>query len=126
MTAEPPAFYFPIQTPIANDRVKLVPFDFDLHSTALVAGTRDHPDIFAHMPSGPLDTVAAFKSAASQPGSIFSPANPACFLFAVVDTTRPRSPEDEDGAFAGIVTVSPQTPPPPPRGREAALIGTDW
>lgn len=97
------AFHFPLTTPIANDRIKLVPFDPDLHSAAFIAKSHDHPELWAHMPSGPFETVASLRAAMAQPESVLSPANPAHFLFAVIDTTRPRSPEDDEGELAGII-----------------------
>lgn len=97
------AFYFPIATPIANDRVKLVPFERDLHSAPFVAQTLGRPELFAHMPSGPFDTVADLQALLARPDSVVSSANPAHFLFAVVDKTRPPSPEDEEGELAGTV-----------------------
>lgn len=102
-SSDPPTFSLPIKTPIFNDRVKLIPFDFDLHSAAFVTQTHDRPELFAHMPSGPFATLAEWKAAYSQPSSFLSPANPTSFLFAVIDTTRPPSAEDDEGEFAGIV-----------------------
>lgn len=96
-------FYFPIASPIANTRVKLVAFDIDLHSNAFVGHTHPHPELFQYMPSGYFDSVEQFKSLITQPGSIFSNSNPASFLFAIIDLTREPSAEDDEGELAGII-----------------------
>lgn len=101
--AEPSTYYFPIQTPISNERVKLIPFDADLHSTSFIAQTHDHPELFAHMPSGPYPTVAAFQATFTGTTSFTSRTNPAHFVFAVIDKTRPPSPEDDEGELAGLI-----------------------
>lgn len=102
-SSDPPTFCLPIKTPIFNDRVKLVPFDFDLHSAAFLTQTHDRPDLFAHMPKGPFASLAEWKAVYFQPDSILSPANPTSFFFAIIDTTRPPSAEDDEGEFAGVV-----------------------
>lgn len=119
-----PVFRFPIQTPIFNDRVKLVPFDAgkpqqvpserstilwqlttlpDLHSHTFISQTRSHPDLFAHMPDEYFETIDKFKSLITEPGSILSNSNPTIFLFAIIDTTKGHSPEDEEGELAGTI-----------------------
>lgn len=100
---KPPTFCLPLRTPISNDRIKLVPFDPDLHSATLVAETRDHPDIFVYTPSGPFATPGEFRErffARDSPLNFRT--NPAHFAFAVVDKTRPPSPEDDEGELAGL------------------------
>lgn len=96
-------FYFPVETPIANDRVKLVAFDIDLHSTAFVGLTHPCPELFKYVPSGYFDSVEQFKSLITEPGGIFSNSNPASFLFAIIDLTREPSAEDDEGELAGII-----------------------
>lgn len=114
----PPAFRFPLPTPLANDRVKLIPFEPDLHSAAFVAGSGAHPEAFAHMPGGPFETVAALHAAIASPDGALSASDPANLLLAVVDRTRPPSPEDEDGELAGIATYLDASP-----GMRSAEIG---
>lgn len=97
-------FYFPIPTSISNDRLKLVPFDPDLHSTAFVAQSTDRPELFAHMPLRPFLSASDLKMAFSGAESILSFSNPALFVFAIIDKTRPPSPEDEEGELAGTVS----------------------
>lgn len=97
-------FYFPVQTPILNDRVKLIPFESDVHATAFVAQARHHPELFTHTPFGPLDTVDNFKSLFFGGSNwAISFHDPAHFLFAVIDRTKPSSVDDVDGELAGIV-----------------------
>ncbi|KUI59285.1 hypothetical protein VP1G_06539 [Cytospora mali] len=97
-------FHFPIPAPISNDRLKLIPFDPDLHSTAFVAHSANHPELFAHMPLNRFSTVSDLKAVLSNPESILSFSNPAHFAFAIIDKTRPPSPEDEEGELAGTVS----------------------
>lgn len=100
----PSAFHFPIRVPISNDRVKLVPFEPDLHATTFVAQTRDHPELFTHTPFGPFDTADNFTSLFfGGSDSLISFHDPEHFLFAIKDRTRTPSPEDADGELAGII-----------------------
>ncbi|POS74892.1 acetyltransferase [Diaporthe helianthi] len=104
-------FYFPIDTPIANDRVKLVPFDIDLHGAAFIAQSVTHPELYANMSIVPFTTVAELKSALNKPDTILSFSNPASHIFAIIDKTRDRSPEDPDGELAGMVSYISTVPP---------------
>lgn len=114
----PPLFCLPIRTPLANDRVKLVPWDTDLHGARLVADTtmrghadssnaddNDNVDFFAYTIGGPFPTVRSFRAHYEDPrtSGLAVPTNPAHLLLAVVDKTRPASPEDEQGELAGLV-----------------------
>ncbi|KAL1858088.1 hypothetical protein Daus18300_010089 [Diaporthe australafricana] len=101
--AETSVFYFPIETPIANDRVKLIPFDLDLHGAAFIAQSADHPELYAHMSLLPFQTVSELKIPFAKPDAILSLSNPAHTLFAIIDKTRERSPEDPEGELAGMV-----------------------
>lgn len=98
-------FCFPIGEPIHNDRVKLIPFDVDLHSSAFVTETWNYPQMLKDTPSGPFQTVDEFKNLVTQPDSVstFASWNPKTFVFSVIDTTRPSSPEDKDGELAGLI-----------------------
>lgn len=101
--AQPAVFHFPIDTPIANDRVKLVPFDLDLHGAAFIAQSADHPELYANMSIIPFTTVAELKAAFEKPDTILSLSNPASHIFAIIDKTRDCSPEDPEGELAGMV-----------------------
>ncbi|KAI7773153.1 hypothetical protein LA080_011736 [Diaporthe eres] len=100
---EPSIFYFPIDSPIANDRVKLVPFDLDLHGAAFIAQSADHPELWANMSFIPFTTVNELKESFTRPDTILSLSNPAHTTFAIIDKTRDRSPEDPEGELAGMV-----------------------
>lgn len=100
---EPSVFHFQIDTPIANDRVKLVPFDLDLHGAALIAQSADHPELWANMSFIPFTTVNELKESFTRPDTILSLSNPAHTTFAIIDKTRDRSPEDPEGELAGMV-----------------------
>lgn len=102
--ATKPVFDFPIPTPILNDRLKLIPFDADLHSTAFIAQSVNHPELFAHMPLRPFPTVGELKTALMDANSILSFSSPAHFIFAIIDKTRAPSPEDEEGELAGTIS----------------------
>lgn len=101
--AGPSVFHFPIPTPIANDRVKLVPFDLDLHGAAFIAQSADHPELWANMSFIPFATVNELKESFTRPDTILSLSNPAHTTFAIIDKTRDRSPEDPEGELAGMV-----------------------
>lgn len=102
--ASPPSFCLPIRTPIFNDRIKLVPWETDVHCANLVSETRHHANLFSYMVSGPFPTVNSFREQLELPGSHLGfPANPEHLLFAVIDKTRPPSPEDDEGELAGLV-----------------------
>ncbi|KAH8756402.1 acyl-CoA N-acyltransferase [Diaporthe sp. PMI_573] len=102
--AESSVFHFPIDTPIANDRVKLVPFDLDLHGADFIAQSADHPELYANMPFVPFSTVSELKEAFTKPDGILSLSNPESTAFAIIDKTRGRSPEDPEGELAGMVS----------------------
>ncbi|CAN8096785.1 unnamed protein product [Discula destructiva] len=101
--ATEPVFYFPLEMPIANDRVKLVAFDAELHSTAFVGQSSPHPELFHHMPGGYFESVEELRSLILEPGSILSNSNPGGYLFAIIDLTREPSAEDDGGQLAGMI-----------------------
>lgn len=101
--AKESVFHFPISTPIANDRVKLVPFDLDLHGAAFIAQSADHPELYANMSFTPFTTVNELKEPFNSPDSILSLSNSAHTTLAIIDKTRDRSPEDPEGELAGMV-----------------------
>lgn len=105
LTGKMSNFCFPIGEPIHNDRVKLIAFDVDLHSSAFVTETWNYPQMLKDTPSGPFQTVDEFKNLVTPPDSVstFASWNPKTFVFSVIDTTRPSSPEDKDGELAGLI-----------------------
>lgn len=101
--AKPSVFHFPIETPIANDRVKLIPFGLDLHGATFIAQSADHPELFANISFGPFSAVSELQALFTRPDTILSLSNPAHTTFAIIDKTRGRSPEDPEGELAGMV-----------------------
>lgn len=99
------SFHFPIPYILANDRVKLIPFEPDLHSVALVAQLNAYPELLAHMPGEPFRSIKELKALLQTPSnSLFSLPNPAHLLFAIIDkTSQTPSPEDEEGQLAGTI-----------------------
>ncbi|TPX12270.1 uncharacterized protein E0L32_006917 [Thyridium curvatum] len=97
-------FYWPIRPSIANSRVKLIPFNPDIHASTFVEHARDHPEMFAHMPLGPLESAADLHALLARPDTILSRANPNCFQFAVIDRAAPPSRDSPDGALAGSIS----------------------
>lgn len=104
MTAKPPNFCLPLRLPIFNERIKLVPWETDLHAATFIAETRNHAEVFAYMVGGPYPTVDSFRADFDLPNSLLSvPTNPEHFIFAIIDKTKPPSPQDEEGELAGMV-----------------------
>lgn len=101
--AQVSVFHFPLDTPIANDRVKLVPFDLDLHGAAFIAQSAGHPELYANMSFVPFATVSDLKASFARPDTILSLSNPAHTTLAIIDKTKGRSPEDPEGELAGMV-----------------------
>ncbi|KAJ5090263.1 hypothetical protein N7532_008947 [Penicillium argentinense] len=101
----PSTFVFPIHG-ISNDRVKLAPLDLDRHLETFFRLSVPHPDLYAHMPMGPFETLAEFKSEfLDRPSNhILSFSNPESFAFAIIDKTRPASLEDPEGELAGTIS----------------------
>lgn len=93
-----------ISTPIANDRVKLVPFDLDLHAAAFIAQSADHPELYANMSFRPFTTVSELRESFTRPGTLLSLSDTAHATFAIIDKTKGRSPEDPEGELAGMVS----------------------
>ncbi|KAJ5221512.1 Acyl-CoA N-acyltransferase [Penicillium citrinum] len=104
-------FHFPIHA-ISNDRLKLIPFDLDLHLDTFFRRSASHPELYSHMPIGPFDTLADLKGQfLNQPDNhILSFSNPESFAFAVIDKTRPASAEDPEGELAGTVSFIRTSP----------------
>lgn len=98
-------FPFPIWE-IANSRVKLVPFNPDQHIDTFFNLSSPHPELYAYMPLGPFTTAASLQSEFHTPSTtnILSLSNPESFTFAIIDKTRPPSPEDPEGELAGTIS----------------------
>lgn len=104
MTTKPLNFCLPLQLPIFNERIKLIPWETDLHAATLVTETRDHAEVFSYMIGGPYLTVNSFRADFEKPESLVSfSTNPEHFMFAIIDKTKPPSPDDDEGELAGLI-----------------------
>ncbi|KAJ5129336.1 uncharacterized protein N7515_005375 [Penicillium bovifimosum] len=90
----------------SNDRVKLVPLNPDKHCDTFYRLSSPHPEIYSYMPLLPPASAAEFKSWFHNDSTthILSFANPETFSFAIIDKTRPASPEDPEGELAGTMS----------------------
>ncbi|KAG1728591.1 GNAT family acetyltransferase [Suillus paluster] len=93
-------FCFPVRE-LSNERVKITPFKASIHSSPFCAIAPAHPELWAHMPAGPFQTVQDFDTDFLQ--AIVHP-DPGMVLFAIIDKTKPSSVADEEGELAGIMS----------------------
>ncbi|CAI7612266.1 unnamed protein product [Penicillium pancosmium] len=104
-------FHFPVHA-VSNDRVKLIPLNLDRHLDTFFRLSVSHPELYAHMPLGPFNSLAELKAEFLDRSTshILSFSNPESFAFAVIDKTRPASPEDPEGELAGTVSFIRTSP----------------
>ena len=104
-------FHFPIHA-ISNDRVKLIPLDIDRHVRSFFRDSISHPELYAHMPLGPFESVTDLMDQflVESNSHILSFSNPESFAFAIIDKTRSASPEDSEGELAGTVSFIRTSP----------------
>ncbi|KAK1831418.1 putative acetyltransferase [Podospora conica] len=99
-------FCFPVRPDLlANDRLKLVPMTPTRHASAFFRASSPHPDIYAHMPTGPFATESEFINFLDEKRS-----DPTVLILAIIDKTRPPSPEDDEGALAGMMSFFDTSP----------------
>ncbi|KAJ5164557.1 Acyl-CoA N-acyltransferase [Penicillium coprophilum] len=96
----------------SNERVKLIPFNPEQHCETFFRLSSPHPEIYAHMPMCPPASATELKSLfySDSPSHILSFSNPESFAFAIIDKTRPPSPEDSEGELAGTVSFIRTSP----------------
>jgi RimJ/RimL family protein N-acetyltransferase len=70
------------------------------HAEALFAQSAAHPELYAHMPLGPFASKDELSGFFQQ----LPPQYGGCITLAVIDKTRPRSAEDDEGELAGIMS----------------------
>ncbi|VBB77975.1 Putative acetyltransferase [Podospora comata] len=104
--SQPHNFCFPIRT-LSNDRVKLVPFSASTHAPSFTSHIITHPSLYAHMPLGPYTSTSEFITQFLETTSF---PQQGYFTFAVIDKTRPPSPEDEEGELAGMMSFMDTSP----------------
>ncbi|KAJ5388126.1 Acyl-CoA N-acyltransferase [Penicillium cosmopolitanum] len=104
-------FHFPVHA-VSNDRVKLIPLNLDRHLDTFFRLSVSHPELYAHMPIGPFNSLAELKAEFLDRSTshILSFSNPESIAFAVIDKTRPASPEDPEGELAGTVSFIRTSP----------------
>ncbi|KAL2752720.1 hypothetical protein ACRALDRAFT_1052518 [Sodiomyces alcalophilus JCM 7366] len=105
-------FCFPLRE-LANDRVKLTPFQANRHAAKFFAVASQHPELYAYGASGPYDSEAHYVSAFLKGTSL---KDPGMATFAVIDKTRPPSAEDDEGELAGTMSYMASS---------AAWLGTE-
>lgn len=105
------SFHFPIDA-VSNDRVKLTPLDPEGHLDKFFRLSVTNPEIYSHMPIGPFESLAELKAQFLNHSTshILSFSNPESFAFAIIDKTRPASPEDPEGELAGTVSFIRASP----------------
>lgn len=103
---EPSTFLFPIH-PITNTRLKLTPFNPTHHTTTFFRLSSPHPELYTHMPMGPWPSQESFASEFHTPTQtqLLAFSNRTSFAFAIIDKTRPASPDDPDGELAGTISL---------------------
>ncbi|KAJ5603404.1 hypothetical protein N7537_006360 [Penicillium hordei] len=96
----------------SNDRVKLIPFNPEQHCETFFKKSSAHPEIYTHLPILPSASATELKSRfySNSTTHILSFANPESFAFAIIDKTKPPSPEDPEGELAGTVSFIRTSP----------------
>ncbi|KXG47963.1 Acyl-CoA N-acyltransferase [Penicillium griseofulvum] len=94
----------------SNERVKLIPFNPEQHCETFFRLST--PEVYTHMPMTSPASAAEFKSLfySNSTSHILSFSNPESFAFAIIDKTRPPSPEDPEGELAGTVSFIRTSP----------------
>lgn len=98
---------FPFPThDISNDRIKLTPFNPDHHGPTFIHHASAAPELFSHMSINPWNSLSDLRSAFydSHDRHILSYANPGSFAYAIIDKTKPASPDDAEGELAGTIS----------------------
>lgn len=95
-------FCFPVRE-LSNERIKMTPFKASIHSSSFVSNSSAHPELWAHMPTGPFQTVQDFDTKFLE---AVVHRDPGMVLFAIIDKTKPPSAADEEGELAGIMSYT--------------------
>ncbi|KAG1827367.1 GNAT family acetyltransferase [Suillus subaureus] len=93
-------FCFPVRE-LSNERVKMTPFKASIHSSPFFSVVSAHPELWAHMSSGPFETVQDFDT--NFLGAVIH-RDPGTVLFAIIDKTKPPSAADGEGELAGMIS----------------------
>ncbi|KAJ6443756.1 metallo-endopeptidase [Purpureocillium lavendulum] len=97
-----PNFCFPV-TVLHSTRIKLVPFSAETHAPKFHELTKDDAALYRHVNNGPYSSLQQFLDEFVQP---LSNENEYMLTYAIIDKTRPASPEgpDPDGQLVGIIS----------------------
>ena len=92
-----PKYPFTIKV-LENDRIKLVPFEYEHHAEALYAGIKGHPEFMIHFTQGPFPDVESIQTSLLD----WVRVRPA-MLYAVMVKTQPHT--EEFAGASGIRTA---------------------
>lgn len=95
-------FCFPVRE-LSNERVKMTPFEASIHSSPFVSAVSALPELWAHMPTGPFQTVQDFDTNFLE---AVVHRDPGMVLFAIIDKTKPPSAVDGEGELAGMMSYT--------------------
>ncbi|KAG1816557.1 acetyltransferase [Suillus variegatus] len=93
-------FCFPVRE-LSNERIKMTLFKASIHSSPLCSILSAHPELWAHMPTGPFQTVQDFNINFLE---TLVHHDPGMVSFAIIDKTKPPSAADEEGELAGMMS----------------------
>lgn len=93
-------FCFPVRE-LSNDRVKMTPFKASIHSSSICSILSAHPELWAHMSTGPYQTVQDFDTNFLE---AVVHRDTGVVLFAIIDKTKPPSAADGEGELAGMMS----------------------
>ncbi|KAG2749824.1 GNAT family acetyltransferase [Suillus brevipes Sb2] len=95
-------FCFPVRE-LSNERVKMTPFKASIHSSPFISIVSARPELWAHMPTGPFQTVQDFDTNFLE---AVVHRDPGMVLFAIIDKTKPPSGADGEGELAGMMSYT--------------------
>ncbi|KAK5654218.1 hypothetical protein OQA88_7393 [Cercophora sp. LCS_1] len=95
--AEDYNFPFPARV-LEDNHIKLIPFDASIHAQTAHELTSTDPQAYAHTANGPYPSLEDFMGFLQ----ILS-ADEYAFTYAIIDKSKPPSPESPDGELAGMI-----------------------
>ncbi|KAG2103968.1 GNAT family acetyltransferase [Suillus cothurnatus] len=95
-------FCFPVRD-LSNERIKMTPFEASIHSSPFFSAVSARPELWAHMPTGPFQTVQDFNTNFLE---AVVHRDPGMVLFAIIDKTKPPSAADGEGELAGMMSYT--------------------
>lgn len=101
-----PNFCFTVPSSIENERLQLVPFDPERHSSSFVQSVAQYPELFSYLPFGPFPHRDIFDPWFEET-VLKSQFN---IAFAVFDKTRRQEHDYHNGTFAGMIGLLNASP----------------